>query len=173
MFQLGHVEPIPRRFICEAVQIISVVRMVVTKEETEDTVKFLIEIHNDILSATSNSLPITFLEFNKELPTGGEPGVRDSAGLYMLAYKILSFKERLPRPIEELAAELLYDVARNHYFWDGNKRTAYVMAKLFMFPLLKPDYKNAVEFIIKVADKKANKAQIRKWLIDNSGREAK
>ncbi|MBI1972342.1 MAG: type II toxin-antitoxin system death-on-curing family toxin [Candidatus Aenigmarchaeota archaeon] len=133
--------------------------MVVTKEETEDMVKIIVAIHEDIISATQ-----------KDLTSGGEPGVRDEGGLHSLAYRILSMTERKADPVS-LGAAILEDVATRHYFWDGNKRTAYVLSKTFMLQNgleLKPDYEKAVDFIVKVADKKANKAETRKWIQENS-----
>ncbi|MBI4177253.1 MAG: type II toxin-antitoxin system death-on-curing family toxin [Candidatus Aenigmarchaeota archaeon] len=132
--------------------------MVVTKEETELLVQEITKIHNDIIFATQ-----------KDLPSGGEPGVRDEGGLHSLAYRILSMIERKADPIS-LGATILEDIAIRHYFWDGNKRTAYVLAKTLMLQNgleLKPDYEKAVDFVVKVADKKANKAEIRKWIQEN------
>ncbi len=133
--------------------------MVVTKEETETLVQTIIKIHNDIVSATQ-----------KDIPSGGEPGVRDEGGLHVLSYKILSLINRKADPIE-IGAEILQDAAARHYFWDGNKRTAYVLAKTFMLQNgleLKPDYEKTVDFIVDVANKKANKSEIRKWIQENS-----
>ncbi len=133
--------------------------MIVTKEETEFLVQTITKIHNDIITATQ-----------KYLPSGGEPGVRDEGGLHSLAYRILSMIERNADPIS-LGTAILEDVAVRHYFWDGNKRTSYVLAKTMMLQNgleLKPDYEKAVDFIVKVADKKANKAEIRKWIQENS-----
>ncbi len=133
--------------------------MVVTKKETEVMVQTIVKIHNDIIYATQ-----------KDLPSGGEPGVRDEGGLYSLAYRILSMTERNADPVS-LGAAIIEDIATRHYFWDGNKRTAYVLAKTLMLQSgleLKPDYEKAVDFIVKMADKKANKAEIRKWVQENS-----
>lgn len=133
--------------------------MAVTKEETELLVQTITKIHNDIISATQENMP-----------SGGEPGVRDEGGLHSLAYRILSMTERKTDPVS-LGATLLEDVAVRHYFWNGSKRTAYVLAKTLMLQNgleLKPDYEKAVDFIVKVADKKANKSEIRKWVQENS-----
>lgn len=63
---------------------------------------------------------------------GGMAGVRDDAGL----------ESALARPVNKwhygeddtaaLAAAYAYGVARNHPFADGNKRTAWVAARLFL-----------------------------------------
>ncbi len=133
--------------------------MAVTKEETELLVQEITKIHNDIISATQ-----------KDLPSGGELGVRDEGGLHSLAYRILYMTEKKAGPVS-LGAAILEYIAVRHYFWDGNKRTAYVLSKTFMLQNgleLKPNYEKAVNFIVKVADKKANKAEIRNWIQENS-----
>ncbi|HEY8603871.1 type II toxin-antitoxin system death-on-curing family toxin [Tsuneonella suprasediminis] len=63
---------------------------------------------------------------------GGPVGVRDAAGL----------DSALARPVNQwaygendlcaLAAAYAFDIARNHPFADGNKRAAWVFARLFL-----------------------------------------
>ncbi|MBI3412979.1 MAG: Fic family protein [Candidatus Aenigmarchaeota archaeon] len=138
--------------------------MVVTKEETENLVKVFIDIHNDILQVTGQrSNP----ELHEEVPAGGESGVRDPGGLHVLAYKILSLESDPTKITADVATEALYDIATKHYFWDGNKRTAYVIAKTILLRedmVLLPIYKDALEFIIRVADKKIPKKEIKTWI---------
>lgn len=140
--------------------------MVVTKEGTDLLAKTIEEIHSDIVSTTVSEVH----EKYKYLPTGGEPGTREEGGLHVLAYKILSMKEKKTYAAS-LGAEVLYDMATKHYFWDGNKRTAYVMAKTLMSINgleLRPNYEDALEFIVNVAAKKINKSALLEWIKENS-----
>lgn len=63
---------------------------------------------------------------------GGLPGIRDSGMLESaLARPVNQWaygEDELPR----LAAAYAFGIARNHPFGDGNKRTAWVLARLFL-----------------------------------------
>ncbi|MDO9083082.1 MAG: type II toxin-antitoxin system death-on-curing family toxin, partial [Humidesulfovibrio sp.] len=65
---------------------------------------------------------------------GGAPGLRD-LGLLESALarpKNLLALTKDPHDAFDLAAAYAYGLARNHAFIDGNKRTAYVVARLFL-----------------------------------------
>ena len=104
--------------------------------------------------------------------TGGENGIRDEGGLYSALFNVLSVYNKNPKdPI--IVGALVYDkFARRHFFVDGNKRTAHVLARAIMLSLrchLKVDYKEAVRFIIEIAkyDSKITLPDIKKWLNSN------
>ncbi|MDO9083273.1 MAG: type II toxin-antitoxin system death-on-curing family toxin [Humidesulfovibrio sp.] len=73
---------------------------------------------------------------------GGAPGLRDLGLLEsalarpknLLAHADSSPAPQLPDAPDafDLAAAYAYGLARNHAFLDGNKRTAYVVARLFL-----------------------------------------
>ncbi len=101
--------------------------MVVTEEDTKRLVKVIETIHDDIIAVSSVSKIENFKGLFKNLPLGvDEDGVRPGISLHNLAYRILSFMEKHPKKHIELSALVIEDVATSHYFWDGNKRTAFV-----------------------------------------------
>lgn len=62
---------------------------------------------------------------------GGAPGIRDEG---MLALARPQQKEAYGEPdLCELAAAYLFGIAKNHPFVDGNKRTAFAAADLFLY----------------------------------------
>ncbi len=63
---------------------------------------------------------------------GGPAGIRDSGMLESaLARPINSWSYR-ETDLASLAADYAFGVSRNHPFVDGNKRTAWVLARLFL-----------------------------------------
>ena len=98
---------------------------------------------------------------------GGAPGVRDE-GL---------FESALARPQQlanygtpdaaDLAAAYAFGLARNHPFIDGNKRTAYVAAELFLmlngFDMIASD-ESAVLTTLALAAGDINEAAFADWL---------
>lgn len=84
---------------------------------------------------------------------------------------MLSFWEkRINDPF--LAAAFIYsELAKRHYFVDGNKRTSHVLAKSFLATAgfhFEAPYKTAVSFIVSIAMDDKTISQIRKWLERNS-----
>jgi death on curing protein len=64
---------------------------------------------------------------------GGGAGIRDE-GLLESALQRVENKAAYEQPdIAELAAAYAFGIARNHPFIDGNKRTALVAARAFLF----------------------------------------
>ena len=123
--------------------------MVLKIEET------IINIHNTIIKLS-----------------GGETGLRDQGGIYNSVYKLLNYQYKHQNNPENIGAFALNEFAKRHYFVDGNKRTAYAVAKIFMLinkSHLKIQYKEATEFIIKVAEynSKITLEEIKKWIIEN------
>lgn len=64
---------------------------------------------------------------------GGGEGVRDMGLLQSaLARPQNAFHYELVTSLTRLAAAYAFGIAKNHAFVDGNKRTAYVVARLFL-----------------------------------------
>src|SRR3989344_57471 len=78
--------------------------------------------------------------------SGGELGIRDKAGIYYSTYRLLNHQYKNQRNPESVGAFALNEFAKRHFFIDGNKRTAYAIAKIFMLINkchLKTQYKEA------------------------------
>lgn len=116
------------------------------------TVEDVLEIHTAVISKF-----------------GGADGVRDLNALESaLARPFQTFNgQELNNSIFEKAAALLQSILINHPFIDGNKRTAYVLARLFL-----QHYKTDItatenekyNFIIDIASGKTDFENIVKWL---------
>ena len=104
--------------------------------------------------------------------SGGEMGVRDEGGIYNSIYRLLNYQYRNQSNPESIGAFALNEFAKRHYFIDGNKRTAYAIAKIFMLINkchLQIQYKEATEFMLKVAeyDSKVTLEEIKEWISEN------
>lgn len=114
----------------------------------------IIKIHNAIINLS-----------------GGENGIRDEGGIYNSTYKLLSHQYKNQKSPISIGTFALNEFAKRHYFVDGNKRTAYAIAKIFMLINrchLQIQYKEATQFILKIAeyDSKISFEDIKKWLDD-------
>jgi death-on-curing protein len=105
---------------------------------------------------------------------GGLPGVRD-AGL--LESAIDRPRNRLayePKSsLFELAATLCVELAKNHPFIDGNKRTALLATRAFLLIngyALEPQEEDEVLTLVAVADGSLIEAGLAAWLRGNSAR---
>jgi len=104
---------------------------------------------------------------------GGSHGVRDlSALLSALARPFQTFdnKELYPTPIDK-AASLLESIVSNHPFIDGNKRTAYVLARLFLLQNrmdIKASQQDKYEFVMSIASGKMRFEEIVSWIEKHS-----
>ena len=81
------------------------------------------------------SKPLALAIHDRQLAEhGGGSGVRDDALLdsaLSRAQQLHAYGEP-PPDLADLAASLAYGLARNHPFVDGNKRTGFVAAELFL-----------------------------------------
>jgi death on curing protein len=98
---------------------------------------------------------------------GGLSGLRDLG----LVESALARPENLNAYAEvdaaDLAAAYLHGLANNHGFADGNKRTAWVVARLFLMDnglRLSFDRFDAIETVEKVAGGKLKEAELAEWL---------
>jgi death-on-curing protein len=103
---------------------------------------------------------------------GGINGVRDSNLL----------DSALARPVNQwnygtddaaaLAAAYAYGIARNHPFADGNKRTAWVLARLFLAlngHVLTFDQQNATQTVLALAAGELSEEELTAWFRDRLG----
>lgn len=103
--------------------------------------------------------------------SGGEKGIRDEGGIYNSTYKLLNYQYKNRKDPTSVGAFALNEFAKRHYFTDGNKRTAYAIAKIFMLINrchMQIQYKQATQFILKIAeyDSKISFEEIKKWMDD-------
>lgn len=63
---------------------------------------------------------------------GGMPGVRDLALVQSALHRPQDLAAHGAPDIADLAAAYAYGISRNHGFLDGNKRTAFVVAYVFL-----------------------------------------
>jgi death-on-curing protein len=101
---------------------------------------------------------------------GGGSGIRDSGLL----------ESALGRPINQwhygendpaaLAAAYAFGVARNHPFIDGNKRTAWVLARLFLVMnghTLRFDAPDAIRTVLALASGDLSEDELASWFRDH------
>ena len=105
---------------------------------------------------------------------GGLAGLRD-AGLLESALdrprNLLTYKPR--SSIFELAAALCVGLAKNHPFNDGNKRTALLTTRAFLYlngQELEPSQKDEVATLVAVADGSLDESALALWIKGNSRR---
>jgi len=113
----------------------------------------------------------TIIKFHDEIikKSGGELGVRDDGGIYNSISKLLNHQQKNRRDPESIGAFAINEFSKRHYFIDGNKRTAYAIAKIFMLINrchLKIKYGEATKFIMEVAKYKSkiDFIEIKNWL---------
>lgn len=105
---------------------------------------------------------------------GGLAGIRDQ-GLLESALdrprNLLAYKPR--SSLFQLAAALCFGVTKDHPFNDGNKRTALLSTRAFLYlngQILEPEQKDEVATMLAVADGSLNEQQLAVWLRLNSHR---
>tara|TARA_Y100000310_G_C20699949_1_gene828809 strand:- start:3029 stop:3643 length:615 start_codon:yes stop_codon:yes gene_type:complete len=101
--------------------------------------------------------------------SGGLRGIREEGGIYNSVNKILNYQMRHRNDVVGLGAFILNEFAKRHYFNDGNKRTAYAMAKTFMLINrchLFTTYADSIGFILDVAkdNSEIEFQEIKTWL---------
>ncbi len=105
---------------------------------------------------------------------GGLAGIRDQ-GLLESALdrprNLLAYKPR--SSLFDLAAALCFGLAKDHPFNDGNKRTALLSTRAFLYlnsRMLEPEQQDEVATMLAVADGALNEQQLAAWLRLNSRR---
>jgi death on curing protein len=79
------------------------------------------------------SVEVTYAIHDRQLAEhGGLDGVRDSGAVESALAKPQNLAAYGKPDVADLAAAYAFGIARNHGFADGNKRTAWVIARLFL-----------------------------------------
>jgi death-on-curing protein len=103
---------------------------------------------------------------------GGLPGVRDQALLESALDRPRNLLAHEPgSSIFQLAAVLCVGVAKNHPFNDGNKRSALLATRAFLYLndwALEPQQDDEVATIVAVADGSLGEDDLESWLTHNS-----
>ena len=100
---------------------------------------------------------------------GGSPGIRDFQALESALsrpYQTFDNAELYPS-ITEKAAALIESILNNHPFVDGNKRTGYVLLRLFLLNNsldIKATQNEKYDFVLSIASGKRRFEDIVKWL---------
>jgi death-on-curing protein len=121
------------------------------------------------------SLPLVLAIHRMQLDRfGGAVGVRDQALLESaLARPLQRFHYGDNPGIPQLAAAYAFGIARNHPFVDGNKRTAFVAAAVFMEDngsMLVLDQVDVVLKILALAASELTEKDLSAWLESGSQR---
>lgn len=107
---------------------------------------------------------------------GGLGGIRDAGLLESALDRPRNRLAHQPKTtVYELAASLCFGLAKNHPLVDGNKRTALLAARAFLFVngyLLEPAEEDEVLTIVAVAAGSVSEQQLAEWLQRNSIRNA-
>jgi len=103
---------------------------------------------------------------------GGPVGMRDMPGLESALARPHNRWSYGETDLCALAAAYAYGVARNHPFTDGNKRTAWVLARLFLTlngVELRFAPEDAVRTVMKLAAGELSEAELAKWFAERHG----
>jgi len=98
---------------------------------------------------------------------GGSDGVRDGGAIESALMRPVHLALYAEPDAAELAASYAYGLARNHGFVDGNKRTAWVAARLFPADnghRLAFDVDEAVQVMEHVAASTISETELARWL---------
>lgn len=102
---------------------------------------------------------------------GGAAGVRDVGMLESALYRPIQ-KEAYGEPdLPELAAAYLFGIAKNHPFVDGNKRTAFAAADLFLYfngLSVEAEQQDIIQFVMMVAAGEIDEAGAAAFLRDHT-----
>ena len=98
---------------------------------------------------------------------GGPAGVRDAGGLASALARPQNLAAYGQPDAADLAASYAFGIARNHPFVDGNKRTAWVLARLFLARNginLRFDKEEATRTMLALAAGELTEAEFAEWL---------
>lgn len=104
---------------------------------------------------------------------GGSHGVRDLGALESALkrpFQTFGGEDLYPSPLEKASA-LLESVLKNHPFIDGNKRTGYVLMRVFLLQHnidISASQEEKYKFVIQVASSEYNFEEIFGWLHRNT-----
>ena len=98
---------------------------------------------------------------------GGAPGIRDDGLLESALARPQNLAAYSEPDLAALAASYAYGIARNHPFLDGNKRTSYVVTRLFLRLNgrdIGADEASRLQIWLALAGGELNEEQIAEWL---------
>lgn len=98
---------------------------------------------------------------------GGAAGVRDEGGLGSALARPRNRWEYGEDELAVIAAAYAFGIARNHPFVDGNKRTAWVIANLFLLlngGALKFEERDAITTVERLAAGELSEDELADWL---------
>jgi len=97
---------------------------------------------------------------------GGPSGVRDPNALELALARPQNLAAYGDPDAADLAAALAFAIARNHAFVDGNKRTAWVLARLFLVTngtALKFESQDAIATMLALAAGELSEDELADW----------
>ncbi len=97
---------------------------------------------------------------------GGPAGVRDGGGLESALARPLNLASYGEPDAAALAASYAFGITRNHAFIDGNKRTAWVVARLFLRAngiVLRFEKADAIQVMLALAASKLAEDELADW----------
>ena len=97
---------------------------------------------------------------------GGGVGMRDRSALLSALARPQNIAAYDEPDVADLAASYAFGVAKNHPFIDGNKRTAWVLARLFLAKngrSLRYENGDAVRIILDLASGAVTEAELAGW----------
>ena len=140
------------------------------KKLANDVKTEILRIHEKAIRSTAH------LEAGKKV----EVGVRDEGSLDFLSYRIAKIYTGIFTRNRDDKDLLFYDFAKilkemsqkYHIFVDGNKRTSYLVTKVFLlsfgYHLKISYYEDALPFLLSVASGKNPEAEIKEWLLEHT-----
>lgn len=113
------------------------------------------------------ALPVVLAIHDRQVAEhGGASGVRDSGAIESALARPMNLSAYGDPDAAELAAAYAFGLARNHGFVDGNKRTAWVTARVFLADnnqSLEFDPFDAVRIMEQVAGGEINESELADW----------
>lgn len=97
---------------------------------------------------------------------GGGAGLRDEGALESAMARPLNQWAYGERDLAQLAAAYAFGLARNHPFADGNKRTAWILARLFLMANgveIAFDKVDAINIVIALAAGELSEEELADW----------
>lgn len=126
----------------------------VTREEMNNFSEIIHESHKVII----------------KLSGGHSDEVRSKGMLDAVSFKILNYWHNHTTPAT-VGAFIYKTIATEQIFFDGNKRTSHVIAKIVMATMglhLNINYKKALPFVLSIAKNEKSQKEIEEWIINNS-----
>jgi death-on-curing family protein len=88
-----------------------------TKQEVERMNKLILTCYSNIIDTTKEK----------------NQGIRDPGGIHNCSYRIVSYEKSNPKDISGITITIIIEIAKKgHFFVDGNKRTAFAVAKAYL-----------------------------------------